>query len=73
VLGGVEVRRKERRRGKSAKSRIGYQGDLVLENVLGDALERRHELRHQMRERRREWRDERREWRGRGWHGSDEE
>jgi hypothetical protein len=76
-LGGVEVRRRERKRAKSARSRIGYQGDLVLENVLGDALERRHEVRHQIRERRREWRDqlrdERREWRGRRWHGSDEE
>jgi DUF1707 SHOCT-like domain/Cell wall-active antibiotics response LiaF, C-terminal len=77
VLGGVEVRRKERRGVKSAKSRIGYRDDLVLENVLGQALERRHEMRHQIRERRREWRDqfreERREWHGRGWHGSDDE
>lgn len=77
VLGGVEVRRKERRGAKSARRRIGYQGDLVLENVLGQALERRHEVRHQIRERRREWRDqlreERRDGRGRGWHGSDEE
>jgi len=78
VLGGVEVRRKERKGVRSAKSRISYQGgDLVLENIVGDALARRHEVRHQMRERRREWRDqlrdERREWRGQGWHGSDEE
>jgi hypothetical protein len=77
VLGGVEVRRKERKRPKSARSRIGYRGDLVLENVLGDARERRHEVHRQMRERRREWRDqlrdERRDWRGRDWAGSDEE
>ena len=77
VLGGVEVRRKQRKGGKSARPRIGYQGDLVLENVLNLAMERRHEARHQLRERRREWRDqlqdERREWRGRGWRGSDEE
>lgn len=74
VLGGVEVRRRERKGVKSAKSRIGYRGDLVLENVLGEALERRHEVRHQLRERRREWRDQmredRREWRGRNWQDS---
>jgi hypothetical protein len=77
VLGGVEVRRRERRGVRSGKPRIGYQGDLVLENVLGQALERRHEARDQGRERRREWRDQRREerrsWRSRGWPGSDEE
>jgi hypothetical protein len=77
VLGGVEVRRKQRKGARSARSRIGYQGgDLVLENVLNMAMERRHEVRHQIRERRREWRDQlrdqRREWRG-DWHGSDEE
>jgi len=77
VLGGVEVRRKERKGARSGRSRIGYQGgDLVLENLVGDALARRHEIRDQFRERRREWRDQhredRREWRGRGWHDSDD-
>ena len=77
VLGGVEVRRKERKDARSARRQIGHQGgDLVLENLVGDALARRHEVRHQMRERRREWRDQRRderqEWRGRGWHDSDD-
>jgi hypothetical protein len=77
VLGGVEVRRKERKGARSARRRSDYGGDPVLENVLNLALERRHEVRHEIRERRREWRDqlreERREWRGHGWHGSGEE
>jgi len=74
VLGGVEVRRKERKGARSGRSRIGYQGgDLVLENLVGDALARRHEIRDQIRARRREWRQERREWRGHSWHESDEE
>ena len=78
VLGGVEVRRKERKGARSPRSPIRYQGgDLVLENLVGDALARRHEVRDQFRERRREWRDQRRhlrrEWRGNDWHGSDDE
>jgi hypothetical protein len=74
VLGGVEVKRKERKGAKSGRSRIDYRGDLVLENVA-QALERRHEVRDQIRERRREWhdqrRDQRREWRDRHRHGTD--
>lgn len=66
VLGGVEVRRKQRKGAMSGRSRIGYRGDPVLENVLGQALERRQEAREQFRERRREWRDQRRDWRDRG-------
>jgi hypothetical protein len=77
VLGGLEVRRKPRRGSRTAKKALGFHGDLVLENVLDQARERRHEVRHQIREQRREWRDqlrgERHEWRGRGWHDSDEE
>lgn len=78
VLGGIEVRRKQRKGARQARSSLDYQGgDPVLENVLNLAMERRHEVRHQIRERRREWRDqlrdERREWRGRGWPGSGEE
>jgi DUF1707 SHOCT-like domain/Cell wall-active antibiotics response LiaF, C-terminal len=77
VLGGLEVRRKQRKGARSARSRIGYRGDPVLENVIGLALERRHEVRHQLREQRREWRDqlreERRDWHRRGWHDSDED
>lgn len=77
VLGGVDVRRKARKGAKRTKNALGVGGDLVLENFVGDALARRHEVRDQIRERRREWRDQlreqRREWRGGGWRGSDDE
>lgn len=69
VLGGIEVRRRPRKgSGRSSRrSALGQRGDFVLEDVLGRAIERRHELRDQVRERRREWRDERREQRH-DWH-----
>ena len=78
VLGGIEVRRRPRKgsrpRGRTA---IGQRGDFgVLEDVLGQAIERRREWHDQRRERRREWQDQRRvqrdEWRH-GWAEPDDE
>ena len=78
VLGGLEVKRKARKGVKGSTARaFGRRRDLVLEDVIGNALEARHEIRHQMREQRREIRDQmraqRREIRDRTWQGSDEE
>lgn len=77
VLGGMEVRRKSRKGQKAGKAGLGRRDDLMLEDLVGRALERRHEVRDQIREQRREWRDQardrRREWRGRSWRDSDEE
>jgi hypothetical protein len=76
VLGGLEVRRRPRkgdRRARSPQSALGFRGDLVVENLVGEAMARRHEVRDHLRERRREWRDQRREWRRGGWSDSTEE
>jgi hypothetical protein len=76
VLGGLEVRRRPRKgakRPRSAQSALGFRGDLVVENLVGEAIARRHEVRDHIRERRREWRDQRREWRRGGWSDSTEE
>lgn len=78
VLGGLEVKRKARKGEKGSSTRaFGRRRDLVLEDVIGHALEARHEIRHQMREQRREMRDQmrdqRREIRDRGWPRTDDE
>ncbi len=63
VLGGIEVRRRARRGSKQRPAGIGQRGDLMLEDVIGRAMERRREFHDQVRARRREWHDERREQR----------
>jgi hypothetical protein len=78
VLGGLEVKRKARRGEKGSRARsVGRRHDLVLEDVIGQALEARHEMRHQIREQRREIRDQmrerRREIRGDTWPSPDDE
>jgi hypothetical protein len=77
VLGGIEVRRRPRKGDRSpGRTAFGQRGDFVLEDVIGRAIERRHEIRDQVRERRREWRDERREqrhaWRHGDWTDADD-
>jgi Domain of unknown function (DUF1707)/Cell wall-active antibiotics response 4TMS YvqF len=78
VLGGLEVKRKARKGEKASAARaFGRRRDLVLEDVIGQAIEARHEMRHHIREQRREIRDQirdqRREIRDRTWPRSDEE
>jgi hypothetical protein len=67
VLGGIEVRRKARKGSAQRRAGLGQRGDVVLEDVIGRAIERRHELHDQIRARRREWhearREQRRDWR----------
>ncbi|HXW88607.1 MAG TPA: DUF1707 domain-containing protein [Streptosporangiaceae bacterium] len=58
VLGGIEVRRKQRRGERPASRALGRRSDLVLEDVRGQAIERRRDLHDEIRERRRAWRDE---------------
>jgi Domain of unknown function (DUF1707)/Cell wall-active antibiotics response 4TMS YvqF len=71
VLGGVEVRRKARRGDKGSGSRsLGRGGDVMLEDVIGHALEARHEIRHQIRDQRRAVRDQLREQRRDMRHGT---
>jgi hypothetical protein len=73
VLGGIEVRRRQRKGSKAAgRSALGQRGDFMLEDVIGRAIERRREIHDEMRERRREWRDQRHQSR-RGWVDSDDE
>jgi hypothetical protein len=73
VLGGIEVRRRQRKGSKgSGRSSLGQRSDFVLEDVIGRAIERRREIHDEMRERRREWRDQRHQWR-RGWGDPDDE
>ncbi len=77
VLGGLEVRRRPRK-GDKARNRgmHGQRADVMLEDVLGRAIDRRREVRDEIRERRHEWHDQRRaqrhEWR-RGWADPDDE
>jgi len=78
VLGGMEVRRKPRRGDKSSMGgSYGRQGDLMIEDVIGRAMDIRHEVRHQIREQRRAVRDQIREQRrgirDRTWSRSDDE
>jgi Domain of unknown function (DUF1707)/Cell wall-active antibiotics response 4TMS YvqF len=63
VLGGIEVRRKARKASGQRRTGLGRGGDLMLEDVIGRAIERRRELHDQIHARRRESRDERREQR----------
>ncbi len=68
VLGGIEVRRRARKGSKaSGRAAPGQRGDVALEDVLGRVVDRRHEIRDEIRARRREWRnqvrDQRDEWR----------
>jgi hypothetical protein len=80
ILGGIDVKRKARKRnrdrGRAASIESGGSGPLGLDDVLSqvrqqrrqihsDIRDRRHELHHQMRERRRDIR--------RGWTDSDDE
>jgi hypothetical protein len=83
VLGGVEIRRKARKGDKGSVGRsLGGRRDLMLEgvmveDVIGRALQTRHEVHHLMRERRRAVREQIREQRrdlGHGtWTSSDDE
>jgi hypothetical protein len=77
VLGGMEVRRKARKGQKGGKAALGRRNDLMIEDLVGRAVERRREVRDQIREQRREWRDQardrRREWRGGSWRDPDED
>jgi hypothetical protein len=77
VLGGIEVRRRERKGVRSAgRGALGQRGDLMLEDVIGRAIDRRREIHDEIRERRREWHDQRRaarrDWHN-GWADSDDE
>jgi len=45
----------------------------MIEDLVGRAVERRREVRDQIREQRREWRDQRREWRGGTWRDPDDD
>ncbi len=73
VLGGIEVRRKERKGARaSGRGALGQRGDLMLEDVIGQAIERRRELHDRARERRREWQEQRRAQRREWRHGSAE-
>jgi hypothetical protein len=77
VLGGIEVKRKARRRKGDKKGRGPggiLSGNGGLDGLLGQVHERRHEIRNEIRDRRREvhdqMRERRREMRG-GWTGDD--
>ncbi len=76
VLGGIEIRRRQRKGDKSgSRGGLGQRGDFMLEDILGRALERRRDIHDEMRARRREWHDQRREHRHdmrRGWADPDD-
>jgi Domain of unknown function (DUF1707)/Cell wall-active antibiotics response 4TMS YvqF len=63
VLGGIEVRRRARQGGGRRRAGRGQRGDLMPEDVIGRAIERRREFHDQVRARRRDRHDERREQR----------
>jgi len=63
VLGGIEVRRRARKGSGQRRTGLGQRGDLMLEDVIGRAIERRREFHDQVRARRRDWHDARREQR----------
>jgi len=76
VLGGIEVKRKSRKRkGAGGRSALGMAGPLGLEGVFGQVRERRREIHDEIRQQRRElhehMRDRRRDMR-RGWTDRDE-
>jgi hypothetical protein len=63
VLGGIEVRWKARKGSGQRRAGFSKRGDVMLEDVIGRAIDRRREFHDQIRARRREWHDERREQR----------